>query len=69
MRRIFFLFISTLVILLASETTAREKGLMTGMTEAHNTARKKVKVAPLTWSDDLAAHAREWAEYLVRENG
>lgn len=34
---------------------------------AHNFWRKQVKAAPLTWSDDLAKLAREWAVTLLRQ--
>ena len=36
---------------------------------AHNGYRKEVGVAPLTWSDDLASHAQEWADYLASLGG
>jgi hypothetical protein len=32
---------------------------------AHNSYREEVDVPPLTWSDDLASHAQEWADYLA----
>jgi uncharacterized protein YkwD len=32
----------------------------------HNAARAEVKVAPLTWSDDLARTAQDWADKLAR---
>jgi hypothetical protein len=31
---------------------------------AHNSYRSQVGVPPLTWSDDLARQAQEWAKYL-----
>ncbi|MGJ8664783.1 MAG: CAP domain-containing protein [Patiriisocius sp.] len=30
--------------------------------EAHNVLRREVGVPPLTWSNELAAHAKQWAE-------
>ena len=36
---------------------------------AHNSYRKEVGVRPLTWSDDLASHAQEWADYLASLGG
>lgn len=35
---------------------------------AHNQVRTRVGVRPLTWSGELAAYAREWAESLLRRN-
>lgn len=32
---------------------------------AHNQYRAEVGVPPLTWSDTLASHAQEWADYLA----
>ncbi len=31
----------------------------------HNQAREEVGIAPLVWSDDLAAYAQEWADHLA----
>jgi pathogenesis-related protein 1 len=31
----------------------------------HNRVRAEVGVAPLSWSEGLAAHARQWAEHLA----
>ncbi len=36
---------------------------------AHNSYREEVGVSPLTWSDDLASHAQEWADYLASLGG
>ena len=35
------------------------------MLAAHNAARARVKVAPLAWSDRLAALAQNWADTLL----
>jgi uncharacterized protein YkwD len=37
------------------------------MLAAHNAARAKVGVPALTWSDDLARSAQEWADKLIAE--
>lgn len=37
--------------------------------DAHNSYREEVDVPPLTWSDDLASHAQEWADYLASIGG
>jgi hypothetical protein len=34
----------------------------------HNTIRAEVGVPPLSWSNDLALHAQEWADYLATTN-
>jgi hypothetical protein len=36
---------------------------------AHNSYREEVDVPPLTWSDDLASHAQEWADHLASIGG
>lgn len=36
---------------------------------AHNSYREEVDVPPLTWSDDLASHAQEWADRLASIGG
>jgi uncharacterized protein YkwD len=33
--------------------------------DAHNQYRAEIGVSPLTWSDTLASHAQEWADYLA----
>ncbi len=38
------------------------------MLQAHNQWRQTVGVPPLTWSDDLAEYAQEWANKLASEN-
>lgn len=48
---------------------AAEKGIMAGMTQAHNTVRAELGLSQVAWSDDLAAFAQEWARYLAAENG
>jgi uncharacterized protein YkwD len=34
----------------------------------HNQVRKEVGVGPLKWSNDLAAYAQRWADYLAESN-
>ncbi|MCT7953457.1 CAP domain-containing protein [Ancylothrix sp. C2] len=36
---------------------------------AHNQYRAEVGVTPLTWSETLANHAQEWADYLASLGG
>lgn len=33
--------------------------------QLHNRARAEVRVAPLTWSADLASYAQQWADHLA----
>lgn len=35
--------------------------------EVHNKARKEVGVPALKWSNELAAYAQEWADYLAKK--
>jgi pathogenesis-related protein 1 len=61
-----------LVILLAGTCVAqsgrsddgRPSSLAREMLAAHNVVRERAGVAPLTWSDRLAAHSQEWADTL-----
>ncbi len=46
-----------------------EEGALVGMTAAHNAARDKLDLPPLTWDPGLAAIADEWAEHLASTNG
>jgi len=43
----------------------KESEFARDMLAAHNTVRARVGVAPLEWSDRLAARAQEWADHLV----
>ena len=40
---------------------------MKGMVEQHNVWRKKVGTSPLTWSDELATFAQQWANHLAEQ--
>ncbi|MEZ4380919.1 MAG: CAP domain-containing protein [Nannocystaceae bacterium] len=42
-----------------------EPAAVAGITAAHNRVRDAHKVAPLTWSPELAAFAQEWADGLA----
>ena len=41
----------------------------TGIVGEHNRWRQEVGVAPLTWSEKVAAYAREWADTLQTQHG
>lgn len=47
-----------------------EKGIMKGMTEAHNRFRRITGggLPGLVWDESVAAYAQEWADYLKRSN-
>ncbi len=49
----------------------KEKGLMKGITEAHNKYRRKTGggLPELVWDKNMAAYAQKWANYLKRTNG
>lgn len=53
-------------LLVATLSSAEMSGEMVA---AHNSVRATVKVPDLTWSNDLAAYAREWAEHLRDQKG
>lgn len=48
-----------------------ETGIFVGMTAAHNAARAELALSPplpdLTWSEDLATFAQEWADNLTND--
>lgn len=48
-----------------AETTGTEPAGLIGITDAHNTVRSSVGVAPLVWSAELAATAQAWANQCV----
>lgn len=52
-------------LLAAAAAVAGEPEGLVGITAMHNGVRKKVGVAPLTWSPALAATAQAWAERCV----
>lgn len=58
-------------VILASDTSSTsEPGNMQGMVASHNAARQDVGVnTPMRWSNDMAAYAQEWSNYLAFQNG
>jgi uncharacterized protein YkwD len=46
-----------------------ETGVFVGVTAAHNAIRGDLDLPPLTWSDDMAALAQDWAETLTDSCG
>ena len=53
------------------EIIGSEKGLMKGITEAHNRFRRQTGggLPDLVWDEEIAAYAQRWAEYLRDNNG
>lgn len=45
--------------------TTNQDSIADEILNAHNQYRAEVGVPPLTWSDTLASHAQEWADYLA----
>jgi len=45
-----------------------QPSLSQAMLDAHNVVRTRVGVPPLIWSDELAAVAQDWANYLIATN-
>lgn len=45
-----------------------EPAAFKGMTYAHNQIRSKLGIPALQWSNKLAKHAQEWADYLAENN-
>jgi len=48
-----------------SRCTPAAPWLVASVLASHNAARQAVGAADLSWSDDLACHARAWAEHLA----
>jgi pathogenesis-related protein 1 len=48
------------------QTTVKPSSLARDMLAAHNEVRGRVRVAPLAWSDRLAADAQDWADTLLK---
>lgn len=48
-----------------AETTALSKADVAALLQTHNRYRAAVGVPPLTWSNDLARYAQQWAERLA----
>jgi uncharacterized protein YkwD len=49
--------------------TTEQNSMIDEILNAHNQYREEVDVPPLTWSETLANHAQEWADYLVSLGG
>jgi uncharacterized protein YkwD len=54
-----------LLLFAASAGAQQPSGIAREFTDAHNAVRKTVGVAPLRWSERLAASAKEWADSLL----
>lgn len=46
-----------------------QDSLVDDILATHNQYRAEVGVPPLTWSDELANHAQEWADHLASQGG
>lgn len=69
LKRFVAILVVSLLIMPAHRAICGEEGIMRGMTQAHNTVRAQRGVQGLEWSDELAAIAQEWADYLARTKG
>lgn len=52
-------------VLLCLALQAQSPDFQRDVVRAHNDVRKKVNVPELTWSDALAATAKDWAQHLL----
>ncbi|MFN7117691.1 MAG: CAP domain-containing protein [Saprospiraceae bacterium] len=59
------LLLSSACVVVQSQTEA-VPARMQGMLERHNYWRSQLGIADLTWSDELAAFAQEWANKLAK---
>lgn len=71
-----FFFVSIILVILnpaktihvsLNESINSEPENMKGMVDRHNYWREKVGVQQLTWSDELASFAQEWANHLAEK--
>jgi pathogenesis-related protein 1 len=53
-------------LLFAAAAAGQPPDLARDMLAAHNSVRKKLGVAPMVWSEKLAANARTWAGQLLK---
>ncbi|MEG4960463.1 MULTISPECIES: CAP family protein [unclassified Microcoleus] len=53
----------------APSATTNQDSMAEEILNAHNQYRAEVGVPPLKWSDTLASHAQEWADYLASLGG
>ena len=68
--RVFVNFMIFLVIISSGQIVfAGESDEMQGITAEHNKVRRKVGAPDLTWADDLASYAQQWADHLAFERG
>ncbi|MBX7196705.1 MAG: CAP family protein [Sandaracinaceae bacterium] len=49
----------------AASSSAPSDPRMAALLDAHNVRRSAHCAAPLTWSDEVAAHAQRWADHLA----
>jgi len=54
-----------LLIVVAAAGVAQERQLGRDALAAHNAVRERVGIAPLAWSERLAARAQDWASTLL----
>ncbi len=59
---------ATCVSTCLERTPQKRTGHPKALVEAHNRLRADVGVAPLEWSNAIAAYAQSWAEYLARSS-
>ena len=67
MKLLFILFASLLFIGGREVKTTLTAEEQTQIITAHNKWRAKVKVGDIQWSDELAAEAQKWADYLAKK--
>ncbi|MEA3418223.1 MAG: CAP domain-containing protein [Campylobacterota bacterium] len=65
----FTLLLIILLLFQPSQLSAkdREPKKYAGITKSHNIIREKHNIPPLQWSNKLAKHAQQWANYLAKE--
>jgi pathogenesis-related protein 1 len=52
-------------VVAAASAWAQSQSVSNEMLQSHNSIRHSVGVSPLTWSEELAARAQEWAQTLL----
>jgi len=57
----------TILAVLGTNLPASANSMVAEILAAHNKYRQKVGVPPLTWSEQLAKDAQEWANYLAKQ--
>ena len=64
---LFIAIVCLLSLFSLERSQAQPQELQQSMLAAHNPVRLSLKLQPLTWSNDLAQYAQQWAQHLAAQ--